>query len=161
MAQNLYDGTSAYKLDQYENYTRQAQEKQNNRKIIKEKKDIITRKKLAVIMSVVFVTAIAFLFANALLLQSASKVTELSKELEDMKVRNTQVSFEIVSGVDYNEVERKAISEFGMQHPESYQNVYVNVVQSDYVEMAGKQEEKVGFVEGIISGVQSFLAYIR
>ena len=112
-------------------------------------------------MSVVFVTAIAFLFANALLLQSASKVTELSKELEDMKVRNTQVSFEIVSGVDYNEVERKAISEFGMQHPESYQNVYVNVVQSDYVEMAGKQEEKVGFVEGIISGVQSFLAYIR
>ncbi|MBQ6893891.1 MAG: hypothetical protein IJN40_00175 [Clostridia bacterium] len=161
MAEQLYDGTSAYKLDQYENYTRQAQEKQNNRKIIKEKKDIITRKKLAVIMSVVFVTAIAFLFANALLLQSASKVTELSKELEDMKVRNTQVSFEIVSGVDYNEVERKAISEFGMQHPESYQNVYVNVVQSDYVEMAGKQEEKVGFVEGIISGVQSFLAYIR
>ncbi len=161
MAEQLYDGTSAYKLDQYENYTRQAQEKQNNRKIIKEKKDIITRKKLAVIMSVVFVTAIAFLFANALLLQSASKVTELSKELEDMKVRNTQLSFEIVSGVDYNEVERKAISEFGMQHPESYQNVYVNVVQSDYVEMAGKQEEKVGFVEGIISGVQSFLAYIR
>lgn len=161
MAEQLYDGTSAYKLDQYENYTRQAQEKQNNRKIIKEKKDIITRKKLAVIMSVVFVTAIAFLFANALLLQSASKVTELNKELEDMKVRNTQVSFEIVSGVDYNEVERKAISEFGMQHPESYQNVYVNVVQSDYVEMAGKQEEKTGFVEGIISGVQSFLAYIR
>ena len=161
MAEQLYDGTSAYKLDQYENYTRQAQEKQNTRKIIKEKKDIITRKKLAVIMSVVFVTAIAFLFANALLLQSASKVTELNKELEDMKVRNTQVSFEIVSGVDYNEVERKAISEFGMQHPESYQNVYVNVVQSDYVEMAGKQEEKTGFVEGIISGVQSFLAYIR
>jgi cell division protein FtsL len=161
LAEQLYDGTSAYKLDQYENYTRQAQEKQNNRKIIKEKKDIITRKKLAVIMSVVFVTAIAFLFANALLLQSASKVTELNKELEDMKVRNTQVSFEIVSGVDYNEVERKAISEFGMQHPESYQNVYVNVVQSDYVEMAGKQEEKTGFVEGIISGVQSFLAYIR
>ncbi len=161
MAEQLYNGTSAYQLDQYENYTRQAQEKQNNRKIIKEKKDIITRKKLAAIMSVVFVTAIAFLFANALLLQSASKVTELSKELEDMKVRNTQVSFEIVSGVDYNEVERKAISEFGMQHPESYQNVYVNVVQSDYVEMAGKQEEKVGFVEGIISGVQSFLAYIR
>ena len=161
LAQNLYDGTSAYKLDQYENYTRQVQEKQNNNKIIKAKKDILAKKRIAIAMSIVFVTAIAFLFANALLMQSASKVTELTKELEDMKVRNTQVSFELVSGVDYNEVERKAISEFGMQHPESYQNVYVNVVQSDYAELANEKQESKGFVEEIISGVQSFLAYIR
>jgi cell division protein FtsL len=161
LAEHLYDGTSAYKLDQYENYTRQTQEKQNKQKAIREKRDTLTKRKLAVAMSIVFVTAISFLFANALLMQSASKVTNLTKELEDMKVRNTQVSFEIVSGVDYNEVERKAISEFGMQHPESYQNVYVDVVQSDYVELTNEKAEPKGFVEGIISGVQSFLAYIR
>lgn len=161
MAEHLYDGTSAYKLDQYENYTRQTQEKQNKQKAIREKRDTLTKRKLAIALIIVFVTAISFLFANALLMQSASKVTNLTKELEDMKVRNTQVSFEIVSGVDYNEVERKAISEFGMQHPESYQNVYVDVVQSDYVELTNEKAEPKGFVEGIISGVQSFLAYIR
>ena len=161
MAEHLYDGTSAYKLDQYENYTRQTIEKQNKQKAIREKRDTVTKRRLAIVLSVVFVTAIAFLFANALLMQSASEVTNLTKELEDMKVRNTQVSFEIVSGVDYNEVERKAISEFGMQHPESYQNVYVDVVQSDYVELTNEKAAPKGFVEGIISGVQSFLAYIR
>ena len=94
-------------------------------------------------------------------MQAASEVNDLTRELEDMKVRNTQVSFDIVAGVDYNEVEHKAISEFGMQHPESYQNVYVDVVQSDYVELINEKSEKKGLVEGLISGVQSFLAYIR
>ena len=94
-------------------------------------------------------------------MQAASEVNDLTRELEDMKVRNTQVSFDIVAGVDYNEVERKAISEFGMQHAESYQNVYVDVVQSDYVELINEKAEKKGLVEGLISGVQSFLAYIR
>ena len=108
MAEQLYDGTSAYKLDQYENYTRQAQEKQNNRKIIKEKKDIITRKKLAVIMSVVFVTAIAFLFANALLLQSASKVTELNKELPNYaKLKKIEVMSE-----DFERTPKKSIKRY-------------------------------------------------
>ena len=161
MAPNFYDGTSAYKLDQYESYTRQAQEKQNTKKATRLNKEKLLKRKLAIVLGLIFVTATAFLYANAALMQAASEVNDLTRELEDMKVRNTQVSFDIVAGVDYNEVERKAISEFGMQHPESYQNVYVDVVQSDYVELINEKSEKKGLVEGLISGVQSFLAYIR
>lgn len=161
MAQNFYDGTSAYKLDQYESYTRKVQQKQDIRKEHKNRRMAIGKKRMAIALGLVFVIATAFLYANAALMQASSEVTNLTKELEDIKVRNTQVSFDIVSGVDYNTVEQKAITQFGMQHPESYQNVYVNVVQNDYAELANEKAVKKGIVEEIISGVQSFLAYIR
>lgn len=161
MAQYYYDGTSAYKLDQYENYTRKVQQKQNSRNEYKKQKLLLGKKRMAIALSLVFIIATAFLYANAALMQASSEVTNLTKELEDMKVRNTQVSFDIVSGVDYNDVEQKAITQFGMQHPESYQNVYVNVVQNDYAELASEKAVKKSAIDEIISGVQSFLAYIR
>ena len=161
MAQYYYDGTSAYKLDQYENYTRKVQQKQNSRNEYKKQKLLLGKKRMAIALGLVFIIATAFLYANAALMQASSEVTNLTKELEDMKVRNTQVSFDIVSGVDYNAVEQKAITQFGMQHPESYQNVYVNVVQNDYAELASEKAVKKSAIDEIISGVQSFLAYIR
>ncbi len=161
MAQYYYDGTSAYKLDQYESYTRKVQQKQNSRNEYKKQKMLLGKKRMAIALGLVFIIATAFLYANAALMQASSEVTNLTKELEDMKVRNTQVSFDIVSGVDYNDVEQKAITQFGMQHPESYQNVYVNVVQSDYAELASEKTVKKSAIDEIISGVQSFLAYIR
>lgn len=161
MAQYYYDGTSAYKLDQYESYTRKVQQKQNIRNEYKKQKMLLGKKRMAIALGLVFIIATAFLYANAALMQASSEVTNLTKELEDMKVRNTQVSFDIVSGVDYNDVEQKAITQFGMQHPESYQNVYVNVVQSDYAELASEKTVKKSAIDEIISGVQSFLAYIR
>ena len=161
MAQYYYDGTSAYKLDQYENYTRKVQQKQNSRNEYKKQKLLLGKKRMAIALGLVFIIATAFLYANAALMQASSEVTNLTKELEDMKVRNTQVSFDIVSGVDYNAVEQKAITQFGMQHPESYQNVYVNVVQNDYAELASEKTVKKSTIDEIISGVQSFFAYIR
>ena len=161
MAQYYYDGTSAYKLDQYENYTRKVQQKQNSRNEYKKQKLLLGKKRMAIALSLVFIIATAFLYANAALMQASSEVTNLTKELEDMKVRNTQVSFDIVSGVDYNAVEQKAITQFGMQHPESYQNVYVNVVQNDYAELASEKAVKKSAIDEIISGVQSCFGYIR
>ena len=160
MATNLYDGTSAYKMEQYYDYNQKASQKQDQRKQESQKRRSINIKRFSIILSIIFAVAIAFLYANVVLIQTSSRVTELNRELEDMKVRNTQVSFDISSGVDYGVVEQKAISEFGMQHPESYQVVYVDVQRSDYTELPGSKEKAKGFVEGLISNVQSFLAYI-
>ena len=101
------------------------------------------------------------MYVNAVLIETSTEVNDLTKELEDLKVRNTQVSFDIVSGVDYKEVEKKAINEFGMQHPESYQNVYVDVIQNDYVELSQPSKKSGGVLEDIITDVQAFLAYIK
>ena len=161
MATRLYDGTSAYKMDEYYSYTKKAEEKRQTRQSAKKKSRAVNFKKLSIILTVVFSIAIGFLYANAVLIETSTKVSELNKELEDIKVRNTQVSFDIVSGVDYKKVEEKAINEFGMQRPESYQNVYVDVVQKDYVELSRPESKSESFIEGLISNVQSFLAYIK
>lgn len=160
MAANLYDGTSAYKMEQYYDYNQKASQKQYKRKQESQKRRSINIKKISIILGIIFAVSIVFLYANVVLIETSARVTELNKELEDMKVRNTQVSFDISSGVDYGVVEQKAISEFGMQHPESYQVVYVDVKRSDYTELPGSKEKAKGFVEGLISNVQSFLAYI-
>ncbi len=161
MAYDWYDGTSAYKLDQYEEYTKEVTRKQEVKKQKVQHRLKINRKKLIIALASVFAVATVFLYTNAVLMQTSSKVNDLTRELEDMKVRNTQVSFDIASGVDYTEVEKKAISVYGMQRPESYQNVYVDVVQSDYAELAVKKTESKGFVDTLISELQAFLAYIR
>ena len=160
MATRLYDGTSAYNIDDYYSYTQKAEEKKQQRQLEVKKRHAINFKKLSIILSITFVIATAFLYVNAVLIETSTKVNDLNKELEDIKVRNTQVSFDIASGVDYKEVEQKAITEYGMQHPESYQNVYVDVVQNDYVELSQGSSQSEGFIEGLISDVQSFLAYI-
>ncbi len=161
MPNSFYDGTSAYKIDRYYDYAQEVRKKQDERKEKNHRQHILNIKRVSIVIGAVFAVAIAFLYVNAVLIQTSGEVTNLTRELEDMKVRNTQVAFDIASGVDYSVVEQKAISEFGMQHPESYQNVYVDVVQKDYVEVANPKEKGKGFVEGIISNVQSFLAYIN
>ena len=161
LATALYDGTSAYKIDEYYDYAKKAQEKQDKRKVQIKKRQAVSFKKFAIILSCIFAVAVSFLYVNAVLIETSTEVNDLTKELEDLKVRNTQVSFDIVSGVDYKEVEKKAINEFGMQHPESYQNVYVDVIQNDYVELSQPSKKSGGVLEDIITDVQAFLAYIK
>lgn len=157
---NLYDGTSAYKIEEYNDYNRRAQEKQDEYQQSVKKRRTLNLKKIFVVTLIVFGVSVAFLWVNALLLQSSAKVTSLSSELEDIKARNTQIAFDISSGTDLVEIEEKAIADFGMQKPEGYQNVYVNVVQSDYTKMAQKPVEESGFIDELIKNLKSFLAYI-
>jgi len=160
MATRLYDGTSAYKIEEYYDYTQKAEENKKEREAASKKRHSVNFKRLSIVLSLVFVVAVAFLYTNSVLMETSSKVNKLNRELEDIRVRNTQVSFDIASGVDYKVVEQKAISEFGMQYPESYQNVYVDVVQNDYVEISQSSDNQ-GIIERMIASVQSFLAYIK
>lgn len=160
MSGRLYDGTSAYKIEEYEIYTKQTQQKQEQQKKSRRTKALINRKKLIAAASVVFVTAVAFLYLNVVLMQASSEYASLTKELEDMKMRNAQLSFDVAAGVDLAEVETKAKNEYGMQRPESHQNVYVDVVQNDYAESFTANDSKPGFVDRMIANLKAFLAYI-
>ena len=75
-------------------------------------------------------------------------------------MRNAQLAFDIASGVDLTFVETKAKTEFGMQRPESHQNVYVDVVQSDYIETFNPKSSDEGLLERMVMSFKSLLAYI-
>ncbi len=160
MQSRLYDGTSAYKIDEYYEYAQSVSKKQEKQKNVRQGKLIATRKKMVVTVSVIFALSIAFLYSNVLLMRAASKYESLVSELDDIRVRNTQTAFEIASGIDLNKVEEKAKNEFGMQKPEAHQNVYVKVVQSDYAKSGVSSGTKSGVLNKMISSLKSFLAYI-
>lgn len=158
MSERWYDGTSAYKIDEYYKVTDEtAKVEQLNTETVK--KVQFNYKKAIAVISLIFALGIAFLYANVVLIQTSTQNDELKQALEDAKGKNTQMSFDIVSGIDLKKVEEKAINEFGMQQPESYQNVYVDVVQSDYTQAYNEQPQK-GITETLTDRLKAFLAYI-
>lgn len=166
MAENWYeksnyykvDGTSAYKIEEYERYTEESEQRESKRS--KSKALVVNHKKTILITLSVFALAIAFLYANVLLIRVSDEYEECTTALEDIKVRNTQASFEITSGIDLAVVEEKAKTEFSMQQPESHQNVYVDVVQSDYAEAIEPAAGNGSITDNMIAGLKSFLEYI-
>ncbi len=160
MANRLYDGTSAYKINEYDLYRETVEKRQEEKKEQSVRHLVLNHKKVVTITCVIFAVAIAFLYANVVLIQTASRHDQLVKDIQDMRDRNTQVSFEIASAVDLAEVEAKAKTQFGMQQPESHQNVYIKVVQSDYSEAVNAVTRDKSTLEKMISGLKSFLAYI-
>ena len=75
-------------------------------------------------------------------------------------MRKAQLAFDVASGGDLAVVEAKAKNEYGMQRPESHQNVYVDVKQSDYAEAFTASESRPGIVDSMIDSLKAFLAYI-
>ena len=155
-----YEGTSAYKIEEYYAYTSDMRKKQEEKVQKQNVSKTANRKKLIAAISAVFVIAIAFLYLNVVLLQTSAAYNLATAELEDIKMRNAQLSFDVASGVDLAVVEAKAKTQFGMQRPESYQNVYVNVVQNDYTETFTTKASNKGFVEHMITSLKAFLTYI-
>lgn len=62
----------------------------------------------------------------------------LENDLEEVQAQNSQKSFELEHAIDLGEIERIATTKLGMQRPEKYQMVYVNVHRDDALEMTAK-----------------------
>lgn len=160
MTGRYYDGTSAYKIEQYEIYTQQAEHKQEAKKKKRSAQSVIVRKKLVAAACGVFVVAVLFLYLNVVLMQTSAQFAAVTRELDDMKMRNAELAFDVASGVDLAVVEAKAKNEYGMQRPESHQNVYVDVKQSDYAEAFTATQTRPGIVDSMINSLKAFLAYV-
>ena len=160
MTGRYYDGTSAYKIEQYEIYTQQAEHKQEAKKKKRSAQSVIVRKKLVAAACGVFVVAVLFLYLNVVLMQTSAQFAAVTRELDDMKMRNAELAFDVASGVDLAVVEAKAKNEYGMQRPESHQNVYVDVKQSDYAEAFAATQTRPGIVDSMINSLKAFLAYV-
>ena len=83
VANRLYDGTSAYKIEEYESYRDRVQETHETRKNRKVKHVAINHRKLMIITGVVFAVAVAFLYANVVLIQTATRHDKLVNDIQD------------------------------------------------------------------------------
>lgn len=72
---------------------------------------------------------------------TAGRIQSLNKELASTRSYTSQRIFEMERSVDLSEVEEIASTRLGMQRPESYQTIYVDVEQEDVSEVTAGEVE--------------------
>ena len=75
--------------------------------------------------------------------ETKQQVAELEKKLEAAESMTSQKMFELERSVDLSKIEDEATNRLGMQRPEKYQIIYVNVKQDSVT------EKTAGDVEGV------------
>ena len=165
---NYYNGTSAYKIDEI-HYTTGVSAKESiaRREAVRQSKKALFAKRMRVLGSAfcVFAVALGILFANAIVIEKSSTVNEMQNNLNALTEENNQIVLDIERNLDLNKIEDIAINELGMKRPDNYQVVYVDVEQTDYVEVLdskGINPSKFSSkLSAIGSGISRFVEYMN
>lgn len=86
--------------------------------------------------------------------ETAQQIKSLQKELAALEAQTSQMVFDMEQSVDLAEIEKEATTRLGMQRPEKYQTVYVNVRQNDMTEKTAGEAE--GFSSDVLSTLKKF-----
>ncbi len=135
----------AYETQQRETAERQHQTRKKQRTAAKrQRKSAVGYFKM--IVCIMLITASAFLMISRKveLYESEVKISELEKKLASAESVTCQKTFELENTVDLKTIEEIATTKLGMQRPEKYQIVYVNVNKADNTEVTAKEVEGVG-----------------
>lgn len=160
---SLYNGTSAYNLDEY---AQRIEMQDKARKLHKKRQLFKARVRLIACMLGIFVLASVMLYRNAVIINTLSEVNDLKEELRIARDTNAKKNVELENKLDLAKVEEIAQSELGLRRIEKYQTVYVAVEQEDFAELPGgkttKQERtfKPNF-SVIMSGMRNVLGYLQ
>ena len=76
--------------------------------------------------------------------ETRQQLAVLNRELAEQEAITSQKVFELEQSIDLNEIERIATTRLGMQRPENYQTIYVNVKSEDVTEATAGDVEGVG-----------------
>ena len=63
--------------------------------------------------------------------ETKQQIASLEKKLADAESVTSQKNYELEKSVDLAKIEEEATTRLGMQRPEKYQTIYVNVKQND------------------------------
>lgn len=155
----LYNGTSAYKLDEYERYAKQQSEKRVVRKKEHKRQTIAFCRFMTVGVIGVFLIASALVYLNVMMLRASTEAETLKDELALITEQNNQKEMEISRKLDLKLVEEKAINELGMQKPDNSQIVYVGVKQTSYSEVSKEQSVGKSVADYVKNAVDGFVEY--
>lgn len=76
--------------------------------------------------------------------ETQQQIATLQKDLAALESSTSQKIFNLEQSIDLNELETEATTRLGMQRPEKYQTIYVNVKQDDVTEMTADEVESFG-----------------
>ena len=157
----LYIGTSAYKLEEYESQVNRTRE-QSTQKKAGVKADLTSLYRFLIISIIaIFAVASALVYTTVMTLRASTKVAGLEKQLAVATEVNKQKEIEINKKLDMKVVEKRAIEELGMQKPENSQIIYIDVKKSDNSGIVTSKKETPGFVNGIKGFINDVVEYFN
>ncbi len=166
---NRYDYPRYYSNDYRRQYSSDAMRSQRVRQAAakrvqtvktyeKDKREMIHKKTtlLRIVYMLTIALAATFMISKYVAVnETAGEIKSLTKELESTRAHTSQRIFEMERSIDLSEVEEIATTELGMQRPEVYQIVYVNVDKEDVSQITA------GDVEGAGNDVKAFLSKVK
>lgn len=132
----LYSGTSAYKLEEYEQSARRHEDSRAARKNQRVKQNAAMCRLIIFAVIAVFGICSALIYTNVIILRAATDVEKLKDELAVVTEKNSRKEMEISQKLDMKVIEERAVNDLGMQRPDNSQIIYVDVKQNSYSEVA-------------------------
>ena len=104
----------------------------------------------------IFSISLSIVYRYAMVNRINMEVISLKNDLEEINVLNSQLKLNAEKSVNYNEIEKYAIQNLGMQKPQNYQIEYINIDKEDIVNNAMIFENKNKFQEVILNIIEFF-----
>ena len=125
---------------------KQKPQKQNNRTKRNQEQMLNRKRNIRRIVAVVMMAVSAgFMISQFVTVhETRQQLSSLTKNLAEQEAITSQKVFELEQSIDLNEIERIATTRLGMQRPENYQMIYVNVKSEDVTEATAGEVEGVG-----------------
>lgn len=142
-------GNLAYKLpeQQYEKPIRKRKPQRNNTVAKRNREQMLIRSKnmRRICAIVVIALSAGFMISKFVAVnEMKQEVASLQNQLTELEAATSQMVFDLERSVDLAEIEKEATTRLGMQRPEKYQTIYVNVRQGDLTEKTAGEVEGVG-----------------
>ena len=153
-------GNLAYKLPE-ERPERPPKKKRKKKQVRRTRKQMALRNKMIRRVCVIAAVAVSasFMISQFVAVNEGSRQIEsLRKQLSDTEAVTSRMIFDMEQSVDLAEIEKQATTRLGMQRPEKYQIIYVNVKQDDMTEKTAGEVEGTG--NRIMNMIKSAGSYI-
>jgi hypothetical protein len=85
-----------------------------------------------------------------------TEVLSLKKELEEINTVNAQLKISAEKNINYNEIEKYAIQNLGMQKAQAYQIEYITTDKEDIINNSITNENKNKLSEVILNIIEFF-----
>ena len=149
-------GNLAYRLpEEYEEPVRKRKPQVNRARNKRNREEMLIRSKNMRRICAIVVIALSggFMISQFVTVnENAQAIASLQKQLTEIESATSQMVFDMEQSVDLAEIEKEATTRLGMQRPEKYQTIYVNVKQDDMTEKTADEVEGLG--NSIISALK-------
>jgi cell division protein FtsL len=123
----------------------------------KEKPKKKSKLKTKVFLGVVtFTVALSIVYRYAMVNKINTEVIALKNDLEEINILNAQLKLNAEKNINYEEIEKYAIQNLGMQKAQAYQIEYINIDKEDIVNNTVTNENKNKLKEVILNIVEFF-----